>query len=29
MKVKKNFNMNRYYYGDWRNGLPQGRGILY
>jgi hypothetical protein len=28
-QLKKNFKLNKYYYGDWQNGLPQGKGILY
>lgn len=28
-KLRKNFRINRYYYGDWGGGTPQGRGILY
>lgn len=29
MKLKKNFKIGRYYYGEWGHGVPQGRGILY
>lgn len=29
LKLKKNFKINRYFYGNWINGLPEGRGIIY
>ncbi len=28
-KLKKNYNNHTYYYGDWMNGLPKGRGVFY
>lgn len=27
--MKKNANTNKYFYGDWHNNLPQGKGVLY
>jgi hypothetical protein len=29
MKLKKNYKNNRYYYGNWFQGLPSGKGIIY
>lgn len=28
-KLKKDLKTNQYFYGDWAQGLPNGRGILY
>lgn len=28
-KMKRSYKNSMYFYGDWVNGLPQGRAVLY